>query len=143
MASTTEIRPGSVDERDLGSVARALAADGTGARLVDGHGHPVSVPDELLEVLATIVKHLQAGDGVSVAPLHAELSTFEAADLLNVSRPHLIKVLESGAMPFRLVGTHRRVRLIDVLAYRDHQAERSEKALSELTRQAEDLGLYE
>ena len=59
-----------------------------------------------------------------------------------MSRPYLIKLLQAGAMPFRMVGTHRRIRLLDVLGYRDAQDERSFAALDELTRQAEELGLY-
>jgi len=90
-----------------------------------------------------IVQHLRAGHGVTVAPLHAELTTVEAAELLNVSRPHLIKLLDGGPLPFRMVATHRRLRLVDVLAYRDGQAAEAREALNELTRQAEDLGLYD
>jgi excisionase family DNA binding protein len=97
----------------------------------------------LLSILRTVVEQLRAGNGVSVAPLHAELTTFEAAELLGVSRPHLVKLLEQAAMPYRMVGSHRRVRLVDVLAYRDRQDARSRQALAELTAQAEELGLYD
>ena len=80
---------------------------------------------------------------MSVAALDAELTTTEAAELLNVSRPHLIKQLEAGKLDYRLVGSHRRVRLIDVLAYRDRQDDRAREVLDEMTRQAEELGLYD
>ncbi|MEJ7799936.1 MAG: helix-turn-helix domain-containing protein [Ilumatobacter sp.] len=79
---------------------------------------------------------------MSVSALDAELTTTEAADLLNVSRPHLIKQLEAGALGYRMVGTHRRIRLLDVIAFRDRQAAEADDALAELTRQAEDFGLY-
>ena len=92
---------------------------GEGARLVDSAGDQVEVPAELVGVLKAIVEHLRAGQGVTVVSLQAELTTVEAAELLNVSRPHLIKLLDGGALPFRMVGTHRRLRLADVLAYRD------------------------
>jgi excisionase family DNA binding protein len=147
MTASAEIRPGSIHERDLALIERALTRTVSsvkrGSRLVDADGSPVEVPGEIVAVLKTIVHHLRAGNGISIVPLHAELTTVEAAELLNVSRPHLIKLLESGAMPFRKVGTHRRVRLVDVLAYRDRQDAESRQALDELTRHAEELGLYD
>ncbi len=79
---------------------------------------------------------------VTVASVQAELTICEAAQLLGISRTHVVKLLEEGAMRCRLVGTHRWVRLVDVLDYRDRQDERSRRAIDELTRQAEDLGLY-
>jgi excisionase family DNA binding protein len=147
VGATAEIRPGSVRAHDLAVIERALAGAATpaehGPHLVDADGTPVEVPDPILDMLRVMVHHLKAGHGVSVVPLQAELTTVEAAGLLNVSRPHLIKQLESGAIPFRMVGTHRRVRLVDVLAYRDRQDAQAREALDELTRQAEDLGLYD
>jgi excisionase family DNA binding protein len=145
VTTTAEIRPGSVEERELALIERALArttGDEHPAVFLDAGGSPVEVPGELVEVLRTVVQHLKAGHGVSVAPLHAELTTVEAAELLNVSRPHLIKLVENGALPYRMVGTHRRVRLVDVLAYRDRQDAEARRALDELTRHAEELGLY-
>jgi excisionase family DNA binding protein len=125
-------------------IERALARDGSAVpRLVDLDGDAIEVPAELIEVLVAIVQHLKAGHGVTVASLQAELTTVEAAELLNVSRPHLIKLLDGGALPFRMVGTHRRLRLVDVLAYRDRQDAVAREALDELTRHAEDLGLYD
>lgn len=139
MSTSTEIRPGTVRERELVVLQNALSR----AKLVDESGSTVELPGELVEVLARIVEHLRAGNGVSIAPLHAELSTVEAAQLLNVSRPHLIKQLEAGALPYRMVGTHRRIRLVDVLDYRDRQDIETRAALAELTGQAEELGLYD
>ena len=144
MTNAVEIRPGSVQERELAVIEQALARDGAaGTRLVDAHGDTVDVPAELVGALHAIVRHLQAGHGVAVASLQSELTTVEAADLLNVSRPHLIKLLDGGALPFRMVGTHRRLRLVDVLGYRDRQEAVAREALVGLTRQAEDLGLYD
>ena len=121
MPTTVEIRPGSVEARELALVGRALArgdaAPGT-AQLLDDGGALVAVPAEIVAALRIIVEHLTAGNGVSVVPIHAELTTVDAAELLNVSRPRLIKLLDANALPFRMVGTHRRIRLVDVLAYR-------------------------
>ena len=143
MSMAAEIRPGTVDERELTVIATALARSGQSIRLVDTDGNPIDVPGELLAMLRAVVEQLRAGNGVSVASLHAELTTVEAAEMLGVSRPHLVKLLEQGAMPHRMVGSHRRVRLVDVLAYRDRQDEQSRRALDELTAQAEELGLYD
>ena len=144
VTSAVEIRPGSVQARELEVIERVLARDGgEGARLIDSAGDPVEMPAELVAALKTIVEHLRAGHGVSVASLQAELTTVEAAELLNVSRPHLIKLVDGGALPFRMVGAHRRLRLVDVLASRDRQDAAAREALAELTRQAEDLGLYD
>jgi excisionase family DNA binding protein len=145
MSMAAEIRPGSVAARELALIERALSHAGvtTASRLVDVDGAPVEMPAALVEALKTIVGHLKAGNGVAVAPMHAELTTVEAAELLNVSRPHLIKLLDAGALAFRMVGTHRRLRLVDVLAYRDRRDTESHLALDELTRHAEELGLYD
>lgn len=143
MTIAAEIRPGSVEGRDLELIERALARSGSTARLVAVDGTTVDIPQQLVGVLEAVVEQLRAGNGVSVAPLHAELTTVEAAELLNVSRPHLIKLLDRGELPHRMVGTHRRLKLIDVLAYRDEQDATAREALDEMTRQAEELGLYD
>ena len=144
MTSTLEIRPGSVDHRDLAILERSLAKKrGKTARLTGFDGHNIEIPSDLVEALLLIVHQLQTGNGVSIAALRAEVTTAEAADLLNVSRPFVIKLLESGAMPFRKVGTHRRVRLIDVLEYRDRQDAVANAALNDMVRQAERHSLYD
>jgi len=85
----------------------------------------------------------QQVNGVSMSVWRRELTVAEAAELLNVSRPFVIKLLESGAMPFRKVGTRRRVRLVDVLEYRDRQDAIANAALDNMVRQAEEHGLYD
>ena len=144
MTSTLEIPPGSVDRRDLEILERALAKKrGRSARLTGFDGHRIEIPSDLVDALLLIVQQLKTGHGVSIAALRAEITTAEAAELLNVSRPFVIKLLESGVMPFRKVGTHRRVRLIDVLEYRDRQDAVASAALDEMVRQAEKHGLYD
>jgi len=98
---------------------------------------PRAASKVLLEALAEIAK----GNGVAVVPVKPELSTQEAADLLNVSRPHLIKLLERGDIPFHRVGSHRRVRLEDALAYKRKFLDERKAALRELAAQAQELGM--
>ena len=144
MTSTLEIPPGSVDQRDLAILERALVKKrGKTARLTGFDGHRIEIPSDLVDALLLIVQQLKTGHGVSIAALRAEITTAEAAELLNVSRPFVIKLLESGVMPFRKVGTHRRVRLVDVLEYRDRQDAVASAALDEMVRQAEKHGLYD
>jgi len=99
------------------------------------------VPPALLGLLVSVAEELERGNGVSVLPLHRQLTTTEAAQLLNVSRPHVITLVERGELPFEKVGTHRRIRLADVIAYRHAQDQRRREALHDMVRQGEDLGL--
>jgi excisionase family DNA binding protein len=78
-------------------------------------------------------------NAVSIMPIHAELTTQEAADVLNVSRPFLVQLLEKGDIPFHKTGTHRRVRYQDVLDYKNSIDNERRKALAELTAQAQEL----
>jgi len=103
--------------------------------------HPVELPTTALRLLVDILGELAEGNAVQVVPVHAELTTQEAADLLNVSRPHLVKLLEDGAIPFHRTGKHRRVRLTDLMQYKQARARASETAMAELTRLSQELGL--
>ncbi|MFC7619865.1 excisionase family DNA-binding protein [Microlunatus sp. GCM10028923] len=102
----------------------------------------LAVPRNAIEILARILTHMAAGQGVSVVPGRAELTTQQAADLLNVSRPYLISLLESGKIAFRRVGKHRRVRADSLMEYKrkdDHERRTAADELSELN---QDMGLY-
>jgi excisionase family DNA binding protein len=144
MADVLEVRPGEVAPRDLAAFERVLEPlrRGAAARLVGPDGDAIELPEGIHELLVSIVENLKAGNGVTVIPMHAELTTVEAAELLNVSRPYLIKQLQAGELPHHMVGTHRRLRLADVLAYRDRMDQEAEAALAAMTAEAEELGLY-
>lgn len=116
-------------------------AAGASARLLSPDGGTIDIPPALFELLTAVAEELGQGHGVSVLPLHRQLTTTEVARLLNVSRPHVITLLERGDLPFEKAGTHRRVRLSDVLAYRQVRDERRREALANIVRQGEDLDL--
>lgn len=98
------------------------------------------LPRAAVELLATILAHMAAGRGVSVVPAHAELTTQEAADLLNVSRPYLIGLLDAGEIEYRLVGTHRRVRAESLMDYKRKDDQRRREAADELSAMTQELG---
>jgi excisionase family DNA binding protein len=103
--------------------------------------HVIELPSSVVRLLVDILAELAEGNAVKVMPIHAEVTTQEAADLLNVSRPHFVKLLESGELPFRKTGKHRRVRFADLMAYKAKREAQSEAAMTELVRQAQELGL--
>lgn len=99
----------------------------------------VSIPFSAFEVLTDVLAELANGNAVTVVPHHAELTTQEAADILNVSRPHVVQQLEARAIPYHKVGTHRRIKMSDLMAYRKKSREQSRAALQELADQAQEL----
>ena len=109
-------------------------------RLIDGETD-VTVPVSAIHMLVDILNQMAQGNAVSLVPIHAELTTQQAADLLNVSRPFLVKQLEAGAIPFYKVGRHRRVRFSDLMAYRERLDQQGANAADELAAQALELDL--
>lgn len=102
--------------------------------------HTVEMPTSALRLLVDILGELAQGNSVRVVPVHAELTTQEAADIINVSRPHLVKLLEEGALPFHKAGRHRRVLFSDLMDYKQRRDYASHKALDELAALSEELG---
>ena len=99
------------------------------------------LPGYAINLLLDILTEMSKGNAITVMPIHAELTTQETAELLNVSRPHLVELLEQGKIPFRKVGTHRRVLAKDVFDYKQRIDEDRLEALDELAAQAQELGM--
>ena len=107
----------------------------------DGSGEAVTIPTAAFRLLVTILVQMASGNAVRLIPHHAELTSQEAAELLNVSRPYLVRLLDDGRIPFRRVGTHRRVLFKDVMTYKAEHRRARKAALDELTRLDQELGL--
>lgn len=101
----------------------------------------VELPTFALRLLGEILGELALGNAVKVVPIHAELTTQEGADILNVSRPHLVKLLNEGALPHTKTGRHRRIKLADLMAYKEQRDQASRAAMDELAAQAQELGM--
>lgn len=120
-------------------LATRLEKDGLRVHLEDGA--TLTLPHAAARLLGHVLTEMAHGNAVTLIPIHAEMTTQEAADYLNVSRPFLITLLESGKIPYRKVGTHRRLRFEDVKAYKDRIDAERMKALDELASQAQDLDM--
>ncbi len=150
VAKTRENEPVTPTEQDTVAVEqlRQLLEDGLldNARLLSSDGRTLDLPEPVNKALRQIILTLARGETVTVAPLRdddEEVSTSEAANLLHVSHPHLIKLLEDGDIPSIIVGTHRRIRRQDVLTYKQRRHEHNMKLLDEMAAIGQEAGLYD
>ncbi|MFD6860324.1 helix-turn-helix domain-containing protein [Rhodococcus sp. NPDC060090] len=109
---------------------------------VAGTTESVHLPRTTLNLIRDVLANMAAGQGVTVVPAHAELTTQQAAQMLNVSRPHVIKLLNEGHIDYRLVGRHRRILASSLLSYQRSQLRSARTAADELAALTDDLGLY-
>lgn len=147
MSVTTRAMPTQLDETQqeqarqlLGALRRPTPSGRVAMMSPDAPATSIELPAEVYRLLIDILGHLADGDAVTVAPIHAEVTTQQAADLLNVSRPHLIKLLEREALPFHRVGNRRKVALRDVLAFRRQLIDGHREKVDRHLRDSEELG---
>lgn len=138
------------DEKEVSSIKKVASSLGKPSKcerrylLVDqANDVELELPHALYLVLLSAAKQLAKGNSVSILHYEEELTTQQAADLLHVSRPYLVKILESGKIRFHRVGTHRRVRMRDLLDYKRIRDTRRRGDLQEMVRVSEALGLYD
>jgi excisionase family DNA binding protein len=108
----------------------------------DGEKADVALPEAAFPLLLSVLKELGHGKGVAVVATDTEVTTQQAADFLNVSRPYFVKLLEEGKIPYRTVGPRRRVLVADLLAYKAREEAERHRGLDELVAEAQKLGMY-
>jgi excisionase family DNA binding protein len=147
--ATEPVAPSEADAILARESARRLAstlakADGTVRLKVtepDAGSETVAVPTAAFRLLVVILAEMARGNAVRLIPHHVELTTQEAAEILNVSRPYLVRLLEEGRLPFHRTGTHRRVLFKDVMAFKVGRHRARSNVLDELSKMDQDLGL--
>lgn len=108
---------------------------------ISENGDFLKIPKKALSLLFEILNNMAEGKSLTLIPSEAEVSTQQAADMLNVSRPHIVKLLEKGEIPFKKAGTHRRIKLKNLIAYEKRLKENRNEKLDFLAKQAQDLNL--
>lgn len=140
--------PGTVvptpDDAELAAKASRLLsrrATKTALRIHLDDGEELTLPMAAAKLLTHLLTEMSQGNAVTLIPLHAELTTRQAADFLNVSRPHIVKLLEQKKIPYHKVGTHRRIRFSDLEAFKQTQEATRRRALDELASEAQEMGM--
>ncbi len=145
ISDNTTPPPSEEDRQIAAESSRLLAAlvgrgENAQIRIVDGE-QDITVPISAMRMLVDILAHMAEGEAVVLIPQHAELTTQQAADFLNVSRPFFVKLLEEDKLPFHKVGSHRRVYFRDLLAYKEQSSQERRKLMAELAAQSQELKL--
>jgi len=112
-------------------------------QLVGPGGEAISIPESVFYVLERVVEVMARGDSITVVPVSKEVTTQQAADLLNVSRQYLVRMLDEGRIPFRRTGKHRRLRVEDVLAFKEQRDRDRRAGLRQLSRLTQEFGGYD
>jgi excisionase family DNA binding protein len=108
-------------------------------RAGDDQSSAIELPRAAVDLLARILTEMAEGNAITLIPIHAELTTQQAASMLGVSRPFLIQQMEAKKIPFRKIGTHRRIRFKDVMDYKRRIDADREKVLDQLAAEAQEL----
>jgi excisionase family DNA binding protein len=133
-----------VSELDTQSIKRLeMMLEQAHPKLVGMDGEEMPLPDSVYQVLRQVTHLMAAGRAISLVPYDHYLSSQEAAELLNVSRPYLYTLLDQTQIPFIKVGTHRRIRFEDLMAYKQRRDGQQRQSLGELTALSQELGFYE
>lgn len=107
----------------------------------DKPGQVIAIPESAMQLLVKMLDVMGQGNAVAITPVDEEITTQQAADILNVSRPYLVQLLEEGEIPFRKVGTRRRVKHQDIMDYKQEMYTKRLNTLDELTAYDQELGL--
>jgi len=129
------------EDTRLRDLYRAIQSGG--AKIIAPAGEGILIPTALQELLLVILKNLQSGNAISIVCERQQLTTQRAAGILGVSRPFLVGLLEGGAIPFHMVGRHRRVYLNDLLAYKQRRDAARHEAIDNMARSEIEAGTYD
>lgn len=127
----------------LDGMAHQTRKDAPKCRLVGPEGESIVLPESVFFVLERVAEVMARGDSITVVPVGREVTTQQAADLLNVSRQYLVRLLDEGRIPFRKTGKHRRLRVEDVLSFKTTRDKDRRAGLRELSRMSEEFGGYD
>lgn len=144
--SVLELEPITANESErpaLNKIEGILNDNNCVPKLVGPDGDFIELPRSVFQVLQQIVYHMMRGRAIFIVPGNKELTTQEAADILNVSRPYLVKLLEQKKIAFIKVGSHRRIRFSDLMNYKKLRDAEREQSINEIAQMSQDLGLYD
>jgi excisionase family DNA binding protein len=119
-----------------------LEPESVGFQLVSRSGVAIEIPTPVFNLMHQMVYELLQGNSVTIVPIHKELTTQEAADILNVSRQYLVELLNTEVIPYTKVGTHRRIRFGDLMNYKNDRDAKRQQGLSRMTKKSQQIGLY-
>lgn len=137
------VRAAREDQADIAELSTALHVRDTHYDLIGPGGERHRIPQAVVYGLARIAEVLARGDALTIVPVGAVMTTQQAADLLNVSRQYLVRLLDEGRLPYDRTGKHRRLKIEDVLAYKQKRDHERDEKLDELARLTEELGGYD
>jgi excisionase family DNA binding protein len=129
--------------RLLGDAVRSRRRRPAQCKLVGPSGEAIVIPESVFYILERVAEVMARGDSITIIPVGKELTTQQAADILNVSRQYLVRLLDDGRIPYTKTGKHRRLQVEDVLAFKEQRDEQRRAALDELTRTSDELGGYD
>jgi excisionase family DNA binding protein len=130
-------------EEEVHALHELLQKEGKALLISKGGKPAMKLPDAVYDLLLKILSVMEEGKAISIVPVTQDLTTQQAAELLGVSRPFFVKLLETGHLPYHLTGTHRRVYLKDLLAYKQHRDQERHAAIERMAEEADQAGLYD
>jgi excisionase family DNA binding protein len=129
--------------RALGGMVHPPKRQAPTCQLVGPQGESIDLPASVFYVLERVAEVLARGDSITIVPVNREVTTQQAADLLNVSRQYLVRLLDEGRIAFRKTGKHRRLRIEDVLKFKDERDKDRRAGLRELSQMTQEFGGYD
>ncbi|MEG3878058.1 helix-turn-helix domain-containing protein [Microcoleus sp. herbarium7] len=131
------------EQESIAQLAQILSRESAQPKLVTSNGEEIILPESVCNILRQAVQAMASEQAVSIVRHNRELTTQQAANILNVSRPFLVKLLDEGAIPCIKVGSHRRIQLKDLIIYKEQRKVKRRQGLKELTQFLQEEGFYE